>query len=98
MGEEVGNFVPTVFRETAKIRRLWPGALSTELKKKHSLMQMVKFKLRVSFLVYSASYSVFTIIKSIRKAKKNPSTAILTRNLTYIICRSSHIHVRSNLR
>lgn len=33
MGEEVGNFVPTVFRETAKIRRLWPGALSTELKK-----------------------------------------------------------------
>ena len=31
---------------------------------------MVKFKLRVSLLVYSASYSVFTIIKSIRKEKK----------------------------
>ena len=33
MGKEVGNFVATVFRETAKMKMSWPGTLSAELKK-----------------------------------------------------------------
>ena len=64
MGEEVGNFVPTVFRETAKIRRLWPGVLSTELKKNTHLRKWSNSSLGSHFLftlphtVYSPSLNL----------------------------------------